>query len=103
VIQRENVTFYFPLVTCLLLSVPVQPGVLGREPLKRRSCHRAECRAPRAVFPGETPRVRFDAGAPFRASFPDGFLSTTAFDNDNPIVSIVDERQCRLRVGLLHS
>jgi hypothetical protein len=45
----------------------IQPGVLGRQPLKRRSCHRPECRAPPAVFPGEVARVDFDAG-PFRAS-----------------------------------
>jgi hypothetical protein len=68
VIQRKNVTFLFSADDMSSAERAVQPGVLGREPLKRRSCHRAECRAPRAAFPGEAARVRFDAGAPFRAS-----------------------------------
>jgi hypothetical protein len=34
VIQRDNMTFYFPLMTCLLLS---QSDPLGRESLSRAS------------------------------------------------------------------
>jgi hypothetical protein len=37
VIQRDNVTFYFPLMTCLLLSVLFQSDPLGRESLSRAS------------------------------------------------------------------
>ena len=34
-------------------------GLLGREPLKRRSGHRIGCRAPRAALPLEAARERF--------------------------------------------
>jgi hypothetical protein len=34
VIERENMTFYFPLMTCLLFEHNAEPGLMGREPLK---------------------------------------------------------------------
>src|ERR1700738_3921269 len=66
VIERENVTFYFPVRTVLLLSrlfslvfwVVNRCGGAG---------HRTGCRDPRAAFPGEVVWERFD-DAPFRAS-----------------------------------
>jgi hypothetical protein len=64
VIERENVTFYFPLMTCLLLSVPFSLVFLGGESLKRLRSHRA----PRADLPADVGRERFGAGAGFRAS-----------------------------------
>ena len=59
VIERENMTFYFPLMTCLLFEHNAELGLLGREPLKRRSGRRIGCRAPRAALPLEAARERF--------------------------------------------
>jgi Protein of unknown function (DUF2905) len=36
IIERDNVTFYFPLVTCLLLSLLFSLVSLGCEPMKAR-------------------------------------------------------------------
>jgi hypothetical protein len=40
VIERENGSFYVPVATCLLLSLPAEPGVLGREPMTARRARR---------------------------------------------------------------
>jgi hypothetical protein len=90
----------------------VQPGLLGHEPLKRRSGHPAEFRVPRAALLGETDGERFGADAALRpSSIPckcavafsqdarrhdgnqsSGLLLIVEFDDDEPIV---DGRQCR--------
>jgi hypothetical protein len=68
VIERENMTFYFPLMTCLLFEHNAEPGLMGREPLKTAigSSHRS--RAPRAALPLEAARERFGGEVAFRPS-----------------------------------
>src|ERR1700730_17951208 len=64
VIERENVTFYFPLMTCLLLSVlfSLVFWVVSRESSERAIS------APRAVLLREIGRERFTVDAVFRPS-----------------------------------
>jgi hypothetical protein len=59
VIERGHVTFYFPLMTCLLVSVLFSLVLWVANPLKRRSDHRAEGRWARALLPEEAARARF--------------------------------------------
>jgi hypothetical protein len=68
VIERENMTFYFPADDMFAFERAAQPGLLGREPLNGELGRRTVCRAPRAVLPGEAARERFGAGVTFRAS-----------------------------------
>jgi hypothetical protein len=59
----------FPADDMFALERAAQPGLLGREPLNGESGHRAGCRAPRAVLPGdEAARERFGAGVTLWAS-----------------------------------
>jgi hypothetical protein len=65
VIERENMTFYFPLMTCLLLSA-LFSLVFWVVNAETAIGHRAEC--PRAVLPADAARERFGADPAFRSS-----------------------------------